>query len=205
MSLPRRIAAIPAIIAACGMTAGPLAAAELATPTAHEFAPASPVWDKASQTAQHRRHGWGRSWHRNRDRVDAGDVLAGVLIIGGIAAIADAVKRDRDRDVRYPDDYRYRERPAADGWGDYRDRSGLENAAAICADEVEREAPVAGIDGVDRTAAGWEVRGTLSDGAAFICRIGPNGRVADVDYSLRRDRPVYDGRADDRRDDYFRD
>ena len=55
-------------------------------------------------------HGW--RGYRHRDRVDAGDVLAGVLIIGGIAAIASAASnssRNRDyRDDRYRNDYRYR-------------------------------------------------------------------------------------------------
>ena len=34
--------------------------------------------------------GWG---HHHRDRVDAGDVIAGILIIGGIAAIASAASK----------------------------------------------------------------------------------------------------------------
>ena len=44
--------------------------------------------------------GWGGgNWgHRHHDRVDAGDVIAGILIIGGIAAIASAAsKNKRDR------------------------------------------------------------------------------------------------------------
>lgn len=187
---------IPAIAAACGLLTTPVAAAPHSAGASHPLSVADAAWSSAEQTAhKHRRYGWGRGWdrHRHRDRVDAGDVLAGVLIIGGIAAIADAVKdRRRERYERYPDDYRYRERPAHDGWrDDFRDRRGLDNAAALCADEVEREASIDGIDAVERDAQGWEVRGTLTDGAGFICRIGPDGRVADVDYSLRRDRPVY--------------
>ena len=34
--------------------------------------------------------GYGRH-HRHHDRVDAGDIFAGVLILGGIAAIASAL------------------------------------------------------------------------------------------------------------------
>ena len=44
--------------------------------------------------------GWGGGWgHRgHHDRVDAGDIFAGILIIGGIAAIASAAsKADRDQ------------------------------------------------------------------------------------------------------------
>jgi hypothetical protein len=52
------------------------------------------------------------------DHIDAGDVIAGALIIGGIAAVAGAVNNDRggynDRDRNYrDDDYR--------NGGDYRD------------------------------------------------------------------------------------
>ena len=47
-----------------------------------------------------------RHW-RHHDRVDGGDVLAGVLILGGIAAVAAAASssnRSREaRDYRYPD------------------------------------------------------------------------------------------------------
>ena len=196
---------IPTIAATCGLLATPVAAAPRIAPAPHPLSVADMEWSSEEQTAhKHRRHGWGRGWHRHRhrDRVDAGDVLAGVLIIGGIAAIADAVK-DRNRYERYPDDYRYRERPTYEGWrDDARDRSGLDNAAALCAEEVEREVPLDRIDSVERDVEGWEVRGALSDGAEFICRIGPDGRVADVDYSLRRDRPVFRDGADERRDGY---
>lgn len=217
--MPRshRFFAIPAVAAVLSMTAMPLAAADIAPAPSHPNAPADAAWSEAAQTAhQYRRHGWDRHRHRHRDRgVDAGDVVAGVLILGGIAAIATAIKNDRERDyrdreVRHPDDYRYRE--GSDGhWrddddrDDWRGRSGLDNAASICVGEVEREARVDRVDAVDRDASGWEVRGTLSDGAGFICRIGSDGRIADVDYSLRRDRPVYGEETDDRWDDYGRD
>lgn len=202
MPLPKRVFAVPSVLAAFSMTAMPLAAADIAAP-AHRSTPADAAWSEAVQTAhQYRRDRWGRGWdrhrHRHRDRgVDAGDVIAGVLILGGIAAIVNAVKNDRERDRRerdvqhpdnrYPDD-------RGTGWDRH---GGLDNAAALCADEVEREAQVDRVDTVDRTAQGWEVRGTLADGAGFICRIGPDGRTVDVDYSLRRDRPVYRDSADD--------
>ena len=38
---------------------------------------------------------------RNNDGISAGEVIAGALIIGGIAAIASASNRDRYRDDRY--------------------------------------------------------------------------------------------------------
>ena len=75
--------------------------------------------------------------YRDHDRgIEAGDVIAGALVIGGIAAVAAAASndRDRDRDYRYGDyqdrDYRadYRDRDYRDrnwngrgsGWYDYR-------------------------------------------------------------------------------------
>ncbi len=39
----------------------------------------------------------GRRHHRHHDDVDAGDVVAGAVVIGGIAAIASAIKEDRRR------------------------------------------------------------------------------------------------------------
>jgi len=57
------------------------------------------------------------------DHIDAGDVIAGALIIGGIAAVAGAVNNDRggynDRDRNYRDDT-YRDGDYRNG-GDYRD------------------------------------------------------------------------------------
>src|SRR5690606_41299842 len=46
---------------------------------------------------------------RDRDRndgIDAGDIIAGALIIGGIAAIASAAGNDRGRNDRYDRNYR---------------------------------------------------------------------------------------------------
>ena len=54
--------------------------AALATTALPVAAEAHGRWDRG---------GWGgRGWHRDRGGVDGGDVLAGLLIIGGIAAIA---------------------------------------------------------------------------------------------------------------------
>ena len=45
--------------------------------------------------------------YRDNDRIDTGDIIAGALIIGGIAAVAAAAGNGRDR-YDYRDDYRYR-------------------------------------------------------------------------------------------------
>lgn len=74
------------------------------------------VYDAEAQTTEWRgRRGWGRGgwgrrgWRGHRRGVRAGDVLAGVAILGGIAAIASAANnRRRDRDVVIVDrDNRY--------------------------------------------------------------------------------------------------
>ncbi|MEO1489548.1 MAG: hypothetical protein AAFR88_08975, partial [Pseudomonadota bacterium] len=64
------------------------------------------------------RRGWRRGWHGRRHRgIGAGEVIAGVAILGGIAAIASANNnRRRDRDVVIVERERYR----ADVRDDYR-------------------------------------------------------------------------------------
>jgi hypothetical protein len=63
-------------------------------------------------------------YYRHRDRgIDAGDIIAGVAILGGVAAIASALDRDG---------YRY-------GYGSrYRYRDGYRNAVNACGYEAER-------------------------------------------------------------------
>lgn len=122
-------------------------------------------------------------WH-HRDRVDGGDVLAGALIIGGIAAIASAAsKRNREASAPpvLPAD---RQGYAYDGG----ERSaGLDRAADMCADAVERGPDrVASVDSVTRDGAGWAVSGALETGAGFSCRIGNDGQVQGVDVAGAR-------------------
>lgn len=141
-----------------------------------------------------------RHW-RHRDRIDTGDVLAGLLVIGGIAAVASAAsKSNRDRqarDYRYPDrypdaDYRdnrdYRdsegrygaprsEENYAGGYGS-RDSGNIDGAVNACLGEVERgERQVDTVEGVNRASDGWRVDGRLRDGRAFSCTTGPDARI----------------------------
>lgn len=133
--------------------------------------------------------GWGRGWRRNR--IDAGDVILGAVIIGGIAAIANSEnRRRRDRDVviveRDPDDrdrnWRGERRGGANGSGAGGATSGLDNAAAMCVDAVERGARVGTVDNVARNASGWDITGALTDGSGFRCRIGNDGRIDGIEY-----------------------
>lgn len=96
--------------------------------------------------------GYGDYGHRrHRDRIGAGEVIAGVAILGVIAAIAASGSKNR----RATDGYR----------GGIQD----ENAAAdACAAATERRgAQVTGIDNVYRTADGYSVRGTVSTGGGY--------------------------------------
>jgi len=174
-----RFATAAALAATASMAAAPLAAAELP-----RFATPVGISDADSVNAQNHRR-----WRR--DRVDAGDVIGGLLVIGTIAAVASAASkasrndRYRDRDYRYPGgDYRYdyRNRPTGSGWNDNR---GLDRAVDMCAREVERNARIDSVDNVNRTGAGWRVSGQLRTGEPFTCSIGPDGRIEAVDYGAR--------------------
>ncbi|KPL67969.1 hypothetical protein SZ64_07460 [Erythrobacter sp. SG61-1L] len=102
------------------------------------------------------------------DRIDAGDVIAGALIIGGIAAIAAAASdndrgydRGYDRDRRGYDDRYY---------GDRRGGSARE-AVEQCVRAAERQASrysyggradVTDIRDIDRTRDGYRVKGRIA-------------------------------------------
>lgn len=134
--------------------------------------------------------GWGgHGGYRHHDHVSGGDVLAGVLILGGIAAIASAASKDRDRD----DDYRGSEPyPYPDNRPEYRGSSsnysgssygsGIDGAVNQCVGEIERgDERVAAVDNARRTADGWQISGQLDGGRNFNCAIDSDGRIRDVD------------------------
>jgi hypothetical protein len=146
--------------------------------------------------------GYHHHWHRwHRDRIDGGDVLAGALIIGGIAAIASAAN-NRDREERQPVPSpvpQDRQGYANDG----AERSvGLDRAADMCAEAVERGSNrVDSVDNVTRDGDGWAVSGALVGGAGFSCRIGNDGQVQGVNVGGPRTEDQDDGappQADDR-------
>jgi predicted secreted Zn-dependent protease len=93
-----------------------------------------------------------RHWHRHRDDVDAGDVVAGAMVIGGIAAIANAITEGN----------RAKQDAAVDG----------------CAQEAESRigGRVAGIGRVSKSKGYYTVEGEteLADGGpreSFSCTI----------------------------------
>ncbi|WP_394727448.1 hypothetical protein [Altererythrobacter sp. GH1-8] len=103
---------------------------------------------------------------RDRDGIDAGDIIAGAVIIGGIAAIASAASKN-NRDRYHYDDYRYRDR---DRDRRYSYRNGSPRAAVErCVQAAERDARRSGyrfadvteIRDVDDTRYGWRVKGRI--------------------------------------------
>jgi hypothetical protein len=132
--------------------------------------------------------GWGGRHYR--DRVDVGDVLTGVLILGGIAAVASAAsKNNRERTRGYPvpyprdDEYRYR----TPGTYDRSESRGIDRAVDMCVAEVEeRSGRVGSVDSANRDAGGWQISGELENGRAYSCAIDNDGRISDVDIGDER-------------------
>jgi hypothetical protein len=196
MGLVNKFTVSAALAAAGAMVAAPLAAAELPIPARATVATS---WNADAVNAQD--HRWRR--YRHHDGLDGGDVLAGVLVLGGIAAIASAASHaDRDRDYRYPDarypqrpyDSRYRSVPSDPRYDDSR---GIVRAVDMCVREVERTRQVDRVDQVSREADGWRIAGVADGGGAFTCRFDAQGRMSGVDFggiSLDNDRQWNDDR-----------
>ncbi|QUL38409.1 hypothetical protein [Erythrobacter sp. JK5] len=115
--------------------------------------------------------------YRDRGGIDAGDVIAGAVVIGGIAALAGAF--DKDKDYRYRDrrdryrGYRYR----GDGYGYKHGYRGTNPRRAVqrCVNAAERQArrfggwryaDVTQIRDVDRTRNGFRVKGRIEVGGS---------------------------------------
>lgn len=135
------------------------------------------------------------------DGIGAGEIIAGALIIGGIAAVAASSSKDRYRHGR---DYRYdRGRYGYGGYG-----MGSREAVSQCVRAAERDASrysygradVTEIRNVDRKREGYNVKGRIVvndgrsawhrrgwsrdryDSGSFTCKVR-YGRIADIDYS----------------------
>lgn len=144
-------------------------------------------------------NGWGNRWNggwgrRHNDGIDGGDVLAGVLVLGTIAAIASAASKNsrdkREQDVRRPgddswrygDDTRDDNRPADTSRPSDMGRSvSLDNAVDTCVADVERGSNrVDTVDNVNRQGDGWRVEGRTQGGASWNCSVDASGRVKGV-------------------------
>lgn len=168
----KQLSAGASLAAALSMAATPVAAAEIPVNIA-KSAPAGAVqWDGDDMNAErHRRH--------RRNRVDAGDIIAGVLILGGIAAVADAASRNSRNDRRYRNQApNYRQPTNSRSGGG----QGIDRAVDMCMREIERDVRVESVDNVVRNGEGWSVAGTLYNGEGFNCQIDSQGRIGNVSY-----------------------
>lgn len=191
-----------AVLAMFSMLAAPVAAAERPRAQSPQPIDVAPIAGEGSMTAErHRRY----RYRRNRG-IDAGDVLTGILIIGGIAAITDAARdaerererRRRDRDYDYENDRDYR---AGEYDRDYADRREADRyarsvspsqAAEACLDEVRDLGDAQDIDLVRRAGDGWQVEGRMDDGTPYSCAIGADGSVREIGRSSDMDEPYAD-------------
>ena len=116
-----------------------------------------------------------RDRYRDRDGIDAGDIITGVAVLGGIAAIASAMGRDDSR-------YGY-------GYGN-RYRGGYNYAVQSCAREAQRigRGQVQILD-VDRTGNDrYRVRGIVQAGYGGYGGYGGYDRGYDRRYDRGYDR-----------------
>ena len=146
--------------------------------------------------------GWDGGWGHRRSHVDAGDVLTGILIIGGIAAIASAAnsnKRDRrnddyrnraDRNAggRYPGD---NPQARSNGYGNDNDQQwqqngGVDSAVNRCTNEVSRGSDRGtSVESINRDGDGWRVQGRTGAGGEFTCSVDGNGQIRNVQVNGR--------------------
>lgn len=106
---------------------------------------------------------------RDRDGISAGEIIAGALIIGGIAAVAGSIGKDRYRDRTYGGPYygddRYRDRYGYD-YNRYGNSRQAVNQCVNAAQQTARRyarghARVTDIRDIDRRRDGYRVKGTI--------------------------------------------
>ncbi len=114
----------------------------------------------------------------DRDGIGAGEIIAGAVVLGGLAAILASSDNDRyDRDGRYNDRYRGRYDDARYGYGyDYNRYGNSRSAVSQCVNSVERgsrrygRTDVTEVTSIDRKRDGYKVKGRV------IVRDGYGGR-----------------------------
>lgn len=136
----------------------------------------------------------------DRDGIGAGEIIAGAVVLGGLAAILSA--SDNDRYDRYDDRYRGRYDDPRYGY-DYNRYGNSRSAVSQCVRAVERgtsrygRTDVTQVTSIDRKRDGYKVKGRVVvrdgyggrwgrggsyDKGKFSCDIR-YGRVVDIDYS----------------------
>ena len=145
---------------------------------------------------------------RDRDGISAGEIIAGAVVLGGLAAILSSGDNDRydrhDRDGRYDDRGRGRYDDGRYGYGyDYNRYGNSRSAVSQCVNSVERgsrrygRTDVTEVTSIDRKREGYRVKGrvVVNDGyrgrwgrggsydkGKFTCEIR-YGRVQDIRFS----------------------
>jgi hypothetical protein len=142
--------------------------------------------------------------HRDRDGISAGEIIAGAVVIGGLAAILSADNDRYDRGDRYDNGNRGRYDDARYGYGyDYNRYGNSRSAVNQCVSAVERgsrrygRTDVTQVTSIDRKRDGYKVKGRVVvrdgyggrwgrggsyDKGKFSCDVR-YGRVQDIRYS----------------------
>lgn len=152
----------------------------------------------ATPVMAHDRHGWHRHYHH--DGIDGGDLLAGLLVVGGIAAIASAASKSsrdeaRDEPSHYPggpdyarpEEQGYTEVPPVQGRapdsypGGPSATDSFDAAVDACSAEIEQgERRIGSVDDVRRMEDRYSVEGRLQDGRGFACSVDGAGQIRSV-------------------------
>lgn len=180
MKIKAPLSAAAFAAAACVMAA-PVQAAELPRISAATPMQAQAVgWSSSADQLNQYRDRYYRDRYRRGPRTS--DVVAGVVLLGAIAAIASSSNRNRQaepyrRPVPQRGDVQYR--PQHDVRADSR---GIQRAVDMCLDQVERGRDrAASVDNAIRNASGWEVSGQMESGERFACSIDNDGRIRNLD------------------------
>lgn len=123
---------------------------------------------------------------RDRDGIGAGKIIAGAVVIGGIAALAGAFDGNRDR-YAYRDGYRGDRRGGGYGYG-VNPRTAVDRCVRAAENQARRLggyrfADVIDVRDIDRTRDGFRVRGRIDVGGSwgrgdrgrFTCQIDGRG------------------------------
>lgn len=194
MAIFRTASRAAALLATATMIASPVYATRSVPITASLSANPEPLpaWSPGDDTAAN--HRWRGRRHGGST---VGNVLTGLLVIGGIAAVASAIDKDQEkrrRDRTEGRDYPYREGPydyrdadrdgRNDGRDDWRDDTlgrgdsrEADRAVDACAAEAERAGRVDEIFGVDNVDGEWRVKGDYADGREFTCTVDRSGKA----------------------------
>lgn len=177
-----------ATLAVIGLVASPVAAAQLPAASVSPAAGIDSYGQYDSHAGDAYNHRWGNDRYRRHSgaHIRTGDAIAGIAILGVVAAIAGAANNAdrttsrevyRERPLPERDTYRYNDRREA-RWGE----GGINSAVNLCVNQVERgDERVGSVDNASRDASGWRVDGSLDNGDAFSCRLDNEGRIRAID------------------------